>query len=77
MKKTCMSCKFFKMEDTMSGYCRVQQRKSGDMDAPRPMVKQDYLCNQWDDCGQQYYIRIGWARSQNEKKEKKLHQQEE
>lgn len=69
MKSTCMSCKFFKIEDTMSGFCRVLAKETGDRNAPRPMVKQDDLCSKWADCGQQYYIRLGWARSQNEKRD--------
>ena len=64
MKSICMSCKFFKIEDTHSGYCRVQVRESGNKEAPRPMVKKDDSCEKWQDCGQQYYIRLGWVRSQ-------------
>jgi len=69
-----MSCKFFKIEDTMSGYCLNQIRETGDRNAPRPMVKLDNSCNKWADCGQQYYIRLGWVKSQNEQQEKRLHQ---
>jgi hypothetical protein len=72
MKSTCMSCKFFKIEDTVSGHCRVQVRESGNRDAPRPMVKQEDSCAKWADCGQQYYIRLGWARSQDKIKDKNL-----
>lgn len=71
MESTCMSCKFFKIEDVMSGYCRVQVRETGDKKAPKPMVKQDDTCHKWADCGQQYYIRLGWVRSQETQQGKK------
>lgn len=74
MKSTCMSCKFFRIEDTMSGYCRVQKHETGDKNAPRPMVKQDDSCSKWSDCGQQYYIRLGWVKSQDKTVEEKTHQ---
>ncbi len=69
MESSCMSCKFFKIEDTMSGYCRVEVREAGDQKAPRPMVKLGDICEKWADCGQQYYIRLGWIRSQEKRKE--------
>jgi len=69
MKSTCMNCKFYKIEDTMSGYCRVKVRETGDKDSPRPMVRQDDFCSKWVDCGQQYYIRLGWVRSQDKQNE--------
>ena len=74
MKSICMSCKYFKIEDTMSGYCRVQVKETGDKTSPVPMVKQDESCNKWADCGQQYYIRLGWVKSQEAKTEKNLAQ---
>ena len=74
MKSTCMKCKFFKIEDSTSGYCNVQARETGDKNADKPMVKQVDSCDKWADCGQQYYIRLGWVKAQNQKKEKKLPQ---
>jgi len=73
MKATCMSCKFFKIEDAMSGYCRVNVRETGDRNAPKPMVRQDDTCDRWVDCGQQYYIRLGWVKSRG-KEEKNIPQ---
>ena len=70
MKSTCMSCKFFKIEDSMSGYCKIQARETGDKNTLKPMVKHDDSCDRWIDCGQQYFIRLGWVKSQNEKKKK-------
>ena len=62
-----MRCKFFKIEDTVSGYCRVNIHETGDKNAPRAIVKQDDSCNKWADCGQNYYIRLGWVKSQEGK----------
>ena len=70
MKSTCIRCKYFKIEDSLSGFCRVQIRKSRDKQAPKPMVKQDDTCENWEDCGQQYYIRLGWIKSQETAKDK-------
>ena len=72
MKSTCMNCKFFKIEDSISGYCKVQIRETGDKNANKPMVQQGDSCDKWTDCGQQYYIRLGWVKSQDKKKEEKL-----
>lgn len=69
MKSTCLRCKFFKIEDRVSGYCKVQIRETGVDNASRPLVMHDHSCDRWTDCGQQYYIRLGWLRSQ-EKQEK-------
>ena len=63
MKSTCLRCKFYKIEDIVSGVCRDQKKGSGNT-PPRPMVKQDDTCEKWTDCGQQYYIRLGWIKSQ-------------
>lgn len=71
MKSTCMNCKFFKIEDSMSGYCRVKIRETCNKKADKPMVRQNDVCNKWADCGQQYYIRLGWVKSQNAEKERK------
>lgn len=69
MESTCMRCKFYKIEDAMSGYCRVLVRETGDAKAHRPMVKKDDTCEKWVDCGQQYYIRLGWLKSQSGEKQ--------
>jgi len=65
MKSTCISCKYYKIEDALSGYCRVESRESGDRSAHNPMVRQDDSCRKWLDCGQQYYIRLGWIKAMN------------
>jgi hypothetical protein len=64
MKQICMRCKFFKIEDEFSGYCReLGQAVDNDNSSGRQMVKKDDSCGQWKDCGQQYYIRKGWIRA--------------
>lgn len=74
MKSTCIRCKFFKIEDTMNGYCRVQVKETGNRNGLKPMVNLDDSCDKWADCGQQYYIRRGWIKSQEALKKKKLPQ---
>ncbi len=64
METTCLSCKFYKVEDAVSGVCRVLVKETGNRDAERPMVRADGACDKWVDSGQQYYIRLGWIRSQ-------------
>ena len=68
MKSICMSCKFFKIEDALSGYCRVATKKSGENNMHKPMVRCDDTCQKWVDCGQQYYIRKGWVKALNTEK---------
>ncbi len=67
MEATCLSCKFYKVEDALSGFCRVIVRETGNRDAEKPMVRADSACDKWVDSGQQYYIRLGWIRAQEEK----------
>jgi len=68
MKQTCMSCKFYKIDDELSGYCRVEKNKDKNDTVQREMVRQDHSCRKWIDCGQQYYIRLGWIKAQVKKK---------
>lgn len=64
MNRTCMSCKYFKIEDEFSGCCRERGQMAGDDKSGRHMVKKDDSCGQWKDCGQLYYIRKGWVKAQ-------------
>jgi hypothetical protein len=57
-KKTCLSCKYFRLEDIHSGLCRVQKEIK-----PYPMKLTSDVCALWHNCGQQYYIRTGWIKS--------------
>lgn len=69
MKSTCMNCKFYKVEDALSGYCRAGRGNGSDKAARDPMVRHDHACAQWADCGQNYYIRLGWLKALQAKKE--------
>ncbi len=65
-KKMCLSCRYYRLQDEMSGICRV------DKDAAKnyPLKLNEDLCDEYSDCGQQYYIRKGWIRGkQNLEKE--------
>jgi len=64
MKPTCLNCKFLKIIDTKSGHCRVENKKNSDRKHHKPTVALDDSCEMWEDSGQQYYIRIGWLKSQ-------------
>ncbi len=57
VKKTCLSCKKFRLIDVDKGLCRLVKKESVD-DYPQ-MIHTD-VCESWIDCGQQYYIRLGW-----------------
>ncbi|NOQ46416.1 MAG: hypothetical protein GQ559_07065 [Desulfobulbaceae bacterium] len=67
MKPTCLSCKYYRVADSLSGTCQVLARETGDKNAERPMVRADDSCEKWIDSGQQYYVRLGWIKSQKEK----------
>ena len=68
MKSICMNCKYFKIEDEFTGYCRVAvYGKKEKKTEQNPMVLQDNFCEKWQDCGQQYYIRLGWLKAQKKK----------
>lgn len=60
----CLSCRFFRLEDVLSGLCRVDRSLK-----QYPMKLKDDSCAQWQECGQQYYIRTGWIKSQLAKEE--------
>jgi len=62
-----MNCKYYKIEDEHSGYCRFTVlAKNVDKKAARP-VRMDDFCEEWKDCGQQYYIRLGWLKARKDK----------
>lgn len=63
VKKTCLSCKYYKILDTMSGFCRMEILTTGNRDAEKPMVQMDSSCKEWIDCGQTYFIRLGWLKN--------------
>ena len=62
---TCIRCKFFRMQNSTEGTCRkLSQQTVSKSDERKQRVKIDYSCEQWQDCGQQYYIRLGWIKGQ-------------
>ena len=67
IKKICLSCKHFRLMDEVSGLCRVDKGEA----QKYPMKLTDDSCPRWKDCGQQYYIRTGWIKSQKNKDKEK------
>ena len=65
MKRICLTCSFYRLEDRYSGRCRVG-RGAVPVDA-YPLVRHEDSCGKWKDAGQNYYIRRGWLRKQAEK----------
>lgn len=66
MHQTCLNCKHYKVEDAQSGYCRVTAKDAAAQG--RFLVRHDHGCHTWEDCGQHYYIRLGWIRAREKKK---------
>ena len=67
MERNCLNCKFYKVEDEFSGYCR---KKSSEGEAGKKtyqMVRADEVCENWINAGQQYFIRLGWIEAQKKK----------
>lgn len=64
MKPTCMNCRHYKIVDALSGYCRAKTGQGPAKNELKEMVRHDHTCPQWDDCGQHYYIRLGWLKAQ-------------
>ena len=65
MNTSCLSCKYYKIHDTRTGFCRVEILASGNRDAEKPLVQVDSSCERWVDCGQTYYIRLGWIKNRD------------
>jgi len=59
------------MKSSSEGTCRLLSRRTeSKLSDRKQQVKTDFSCEQWQDCGQQYYIRLGWIKGQAEKEEK-------
>ena len=63
MKTQCLSCRYYKIHDAQNGTCRVDNLLKGTRNAEKPTVRADENCERWKDCGQTYYIRLGWIRN--------------
>lgn len=60
-EKTCLSCKKFRVIDNETGLCRlVKKEKVEDY----PVKKHTDSCEEYKNCGQQLYIRLGWLKKQ-------------
>ncbi|MGB3224734.1 MAG: hypothetical protein WBB23_18165 [Desulforhopalus sp.] len=59
VKKICLSCKYFRLESVDNGICRVDK----EIDKNYPTKGKDDNCVNWKDCGQQYFIRLGWLKA--------------
>jgi len=59
-RKICLSCKHFRLERRESGLCRVEKDRAKNYPNKRP----DEECLKWQNCGQQYFIRLGWLKAQ-------------
>ena len=57
-KKICLSCRNFSLQEPHGGVCKVVKGL-----ANYPQKATDDSCDQWKDCGQQYYIRTGWIKA--------------
>ena len=74
MNQICMSCKFYKIEDEFSGYCKEPRNTASDDKADIHIVKHDDSCEKWKNCGQHYYIRLGWVKAKQKQGADKIPQ---
>ncbi len=66
-KQNCLSCRYYTIQDKQTGFCRIEPLTSKDKKGEKPQVQADNLCDSWRDCGQTYFIRIGWLKKLAEK----------
>lgn len=62
IEKICLRCKFYRVTDTEFGKCKVDKATVKEL----PVMKHRDNCDRWLDCGQQYFIRLGWVKKQKE-----------
>ena len=55
------------MKDAEGGVCRAKKNLL-QPDGKKPAVQIGFTCEEWQDCGQQYYIRLGWIKGQSQEK---------
>ena len=70
MKASCLNCKYYTINDVRTGLCRVEALTSENRNAEKPEVKAAGNCKKWVDCGQTYYIRLGWLKNMTKEEEK-------
>lgn len=56
----CLRCSYFRLNSTSRGRCRKEKNDSGDY-VKKSITDQ---CVFWIDCGQNYFIRKGWIKNQ-------------
>lgn len=62
LQKACLSYKRFRPTSVKEGICRLDKSLSPNY----PVMKHGENCDKWETCGQQYYIRLGWVKKQEE-----------
>ncbi len=67
----CLNCKYYKIQDAETGLCRVEVLTAGNRDGQKPRVQADNSCSKWVNCGQGYYVRLGWIKNLNNNSDKK------
>lgn len=63
VKEVCLSCKHFRLIEVDNGICRVVKKERVE---EYPVKKNDDSCDLWKNCGQQYYIRLGWIKKSSQ-----------
>lgn len=58
VKIHCLNCKFYRLKTVSEGICRVDKVVNKNY----PTMQNEDSCSRWQDCGQQYYIRVGWIK---------------
>lgn len=64
IEEVCLRCKHFRLTELDKGICRVVKQESVDK---YPVMKNDDSCQSWKNCGQQYYIRLGWIKKSSQR----------
>lgn len=64
VESICLSCKKFRPLDVNEGLCRLKKQANVE-DYPKKNHKDS--CESWVNCGQKYYIRLGWLKKMEEK----------
>ena len=59
VRKMCLSCKYLRLENVESGICRVDKG----LTKLYPVKEKSESCEKWLNCGQQYFIRLGWIKA--------------
>ena len=59
VQEQCLSCKFFRLKDVQTGICRINKK----LDPVCPAKQIEDCCDKWKNCGQQYFIRLGWLKN--------------